>query len=953
MWLQRIRSATRTDIFLLAISFGVLLFTAYYFLFLVNRIEVGFSFETAGGRVIALTRKCAADPNCVRQDDRVEKFGNLSLTEANADRSIFIFRDLGQGDGPWPIIYRRNGERRVYFTKPGKMVFSLASVAVVMFPLMFWVAGTCAVLFIRPRNRRWLVLVMFNYLAVIWAASGFVSNLRWGYSSVIFHSVFWLFLAVLIHLHLIVPERSFPRVSNFLLGPLYLTAAGLTTYDLIYTIPLYYLGIGFFLSVLVSLGFLIARASKKVAPRNQVANRLLLFGVAVGLVPVILLVVVVSTMPSTRLYEMYSIVAGTLYFFILPAWPFSYLYALYRTRSVGVEFRANRLLATYGFFSLYVTIFVSIGITGLARIGSDPTRNLFLLVLSLIFVVLAPMLRTRSQSFVDRFIYGIRHQPEDILGAFATRIPQALSRPVLRDVICEEILPAMLIRQSGLYIYDGEHLSTIYVRGVPIRGGSLELGELNELVRRVKSKVAVDLEEDPVFSWVKLVIPLETQDLTIGWWLLGRRDPDDFYSKSEIRVLTNLANQFAPVIENFRLLEMARQEVEQNQRLQGQLVQSQKMEAIGRLSAGVAHDFNNLLSVILGYSSLLMAKYGADEQLSRYLGDIRDAGNRAAALTRQLLAFSRQQVMEAKVVDLNELVEEVEKMLRRLTGEDIELVTKLALGLPMVKIDPGQMSQVILNLAVNARDAMPDGGRLWLETSAVLVHEEMTDAHQARIAPGHYVVMVVADSGSGIDPKVSARIFEPYFTTKEMGKGTGLGLSMVYGIIRQSRGAIQVESELGSGTTFRIFLPAAGEDTVAQSILIEDTARASAERRGTETILLVEDEDSVRAVAREILESNGYRVFEATDGQEALYQVLTTDAHFDLVLTDVIMPVMKGTELARRLAAERPAIKVVFMSGYNEESAFGQRETDERAVLIQKPFAPQDLLRRVREVLDR
>ncbi len=253
-------------------------------------------------------------------------------------------------------------------------------------------------------------------------------------------------------------------------------------------------------------------------------------------------------------------------------------------------------------------------------------------MLSLLFVTLAPLLRRRSQSFVDRYIYGIRHQPEDILSAFATRIPQALSRPVLRDVICEEILPAMLIRQSGLYIYDNEVLTTIYEQAVPARGRPIDSDELHDLVRRVKPKTSLSLAGDPIFHWVRLVIPLETQDLTIGWWLLGRRDPDDYYSRIEVLVLTNLANQFAPVIENFRLLEMARQEVEENRRLQEQLVQSQKMEAIGRLSAGVAHDFNNLLSVILGYSSLLMAKYGADEQLSRYLGDIRDAGNRAAAL---------------------------------------------------------------------------------------------------------------------------------------------------------------------------------------------------------------------------------------------------------------------------------------------------------------------------------
>ena len=952
MWRERIRSIERVDLLFLAISFGLLLLIVNYVGYTITRMDIGFQADRAAWKVVSIEPHCKADPKCVRPGDFVEKIGNLSATEVKADRTIHILRDLVDSERA-PIIYRRDGQRRAYYGRTVPTPFSVTQVGMVSFPFMFWLAGTAAVLFVRPRNRRWLVLVAFNYLTVIWSAAGMVAS-HWGYSAVLFHIVLWPFLAVLIHLHLIVPEDSFPWLSRWLIGPIYAGALLLVVADYLLLVPSAFQNIAFLLGVFASMLLLSARAFQNVSPQHQVANRLLLFGVMVGLLPVIFLVLVVMLLPSGDVYSTYSIVAGGLFLFILPAWPFSYLYALYRSRSVNVEFRANRLVATYGFFSLYVSIFTGIAIISMPQIGTEHGRTLFLLLLSLIFVVLAPMLRARSQTFVDRYIYGIRHQPEDILGAFATRIPQALSRPVLRDVICEEILPAMLIRQSGLYIYDGEHLSVIYERGVPARGRSIEIDELSELVRRVKPKTSISLLDDPIFHWVRLIVPLETQDLTIGWWLLGRRDPDDFYSKVEIRALTNLANQFAPVIENFRLLEMARQEVEENKRLQEQLVQSQKMEAIGRLSAGVAHDFNNLLSVILGYSSLLMAKYGADEQLSRYLGDIRDAGNRAAALTRQLLAFSRQQVMEAKVVDLNGVVEEVEKMLRRLTGEDIELVTQLASGLPMVKIDPGQMSQVILNLAVNARDAMPEGGQLSLTTRAMLLHEELVDAHQARIAPGHYVVLAVSDTGSGIDPKVQARIFEPYFTTKEMGKGTGLGLSMVYGIIRQSRGAIQVESELGEGTTFRIFLPAAGDDTVAQAIVHEEKGRAKAEKRGTETLLLVEDEDSVRSVAREILEANGYRVIEATNGQEALDRVRSREGPLDLVLTDVIMPVMKGTELARRLATEKPGLKVVFMSGYNEESVFGVREAGEPAVvLIQKPFSPQDLLRWVREVLDR
>lgn len=952
MWRRRIQAVERIDVLLVVISFGLVFLVAMYLFHLLGRKELGFAVETDRWQVVAVEKRCLADPTCVRYGDFVEKIGNLSFRESQVDRAIFILRDAVYPEVT-PVLFRRGKDRRIYYATQLPVKLGISQVGMAIFPWMFWLAGTTAVLFLRPRNQRWLVLVAFNYLTVIWSATGMISALRWGYSAVIFRAAIWPFLAVMIHLHLIVPEVSLPRLTRFLVWPMYTFAFAMVVVDYYLILPRAVLGLALMVTIGISLALLTARAFQKVSLQHQVANRLLLFGVFVGLLPVMFLTVLVSKLPENRPAEVYSVLVGMLFLFILPAWPFSYLYALYRSGLSNVEFRANRLLATYGFFSLYVTLFAAVAIFGLPFTNTEYSRVTYLLVTSVIFVVLGPILRGRSQSLVDRYIYGMRHQPNDILSAFATRIPQALSRSVLRDVICEEILPAMLIRQSGLYIYDADALNTLYERGVPPRGRPIESDELGDLVRRVRSRTSIDLRGDPIFHWVRLVIPLETQDLTIGWWLLGRRDPDDYYSNAEIQVLTNLANQFAPVIENFRLLEMARQEVEENKRLQEQLVQSQKMEAIGRLSAGVAHDFNNLLSVILGYSSLLMAKYGSDEQLSRYLGDIRDAGNRAAALTRQLLAFSRQQVMEAKVIDLNAVVEEVDKMLRRLAGEDVEVITRLSPGLPMVKVDPGQMSQVILNLAVNARDAMPDGGQMRLETCAVLLHEEQSDAHQTRIAPGQYVQLSVTDTGSGIDPKVKARIFEPYFTTKEMGKGTGLGLSMVYGIIRQSRGAIQVESEIGRGTTFRIWLPAAGEETIAQSIVREDTGRARAEQPGTETILLVEDEDSVRAVAREILSANGYRVIEATNGQEALDRVRTFEGPLDLLLTDVIMPVMKGTELARRLSVERPGLKIVFMSGYNEESIFGGRDASEPAVLIQKPFAPQDLLRRVREVLER
>jgi signal transduction histidine kinase len=453
---------------------------------------------------------------------------------------------------------------------------------------------------------------------------------------------------------------------------------------------------------------------------------------------------------------------------------------------------------------------------------------------------------------------------------------------------------------------------------------------------------------ESVFSWVRLALPLSIPDRIIGLWLLGRRDPDDYYPQSDIQLLATLANQIGPVIENFRLVERARQEVAENKRLQEQLVHSQKMEAIGRLSAGVAHDFNNILSVIIGYSNLLLAQYRDDVSLRQSVTNIKDAGERAAGLTKQLLAFSRQQVMEAQVTSVNAIVRDVEKMLRRLAGEDIELTTSLAPKLPSVKIDPGQMGQVIINLAVNARDAMPDGGRISIETESVTFGRPGRSCHRG-IPDGAYVLLTISDTGQGIDPDVQRHMFEPYFTTKEIGKGTGLGLSMAYGIISQSKGRIFVDSAVGKGSNFSIYLPAISETEIAREI-----ARGSRStiHLGTETVLLVEDEESVRAVTCEILQSNGYTVIEAPDGLRAIDEFNRYQGGIDLLLTDVVMPHMKGPELAKRLLRLEPRLKVMYMSGYNEEAILGRSFGKGSSVLIHKPFSPQTLARKVRDVLD-
>jgi CheY-like chemotaxis protein len=372
------------------------------------------------------------------------------------------------------------------------------------------------------------------------------------------------------------------------------------------------------------------------------------------------------------------------------------------------------------------------------------------------------------------------------------------------------------------------------------------------------------------------------------------------------------------------------------------------MEAVGRLAGGVAHDFNNLLTVITGRSAILLGRLKADDPLRRSVEQIQKTADRAAGLTRQLLAFSRKQVLQRKDLDLNDMVEEVSGMLRRLIGEDVELLLTLGPKAGHVNADPGQLEQVLMNLAVNSRDAMPRGGTLGVETDCVQVEAAPPDRPEA-LPPGPYAVLRVVDTGVGMDAATQARIFEPFFTTKEPGKGTGLGLSMVHGVVRQHGGAIQVRSVVGGGTTFEIYLPQVASP--AEPARVEDAA--GHETPGRETILLVEDEDDVRALAREVMERQGYRVLEASDGLQALRRYQSEGDRIDLVLSDVVMPRMSGRELVDRVRAIRPDMRVLYMSGYTEDAIVRHGVRDASTVLLGKPFAPADLLAKIREVLDR
>ncbi len=376
-------------------------------------------------------------------------------------------------------------------------------------------------------------------------------------------------------------------------------------------------------------------------------------------------------------------------------------------------------------------------------------------------------------------------------------------------------------------------------------------------------------------------------------------------------------------------------DITQRKRLEEQLLHAQKLEAVGRLAGGVAHDFNNMLTVISGYNRMLLDQLSPVDPLRGYSEEVLKAADRAAALTNQLLAFSRRQVMQLKVVDVNGLVSNAENMLRRLIGEDLDLIFSLSPNAGNTRADAGQFEQILFNLAVNARDAMPEGGRLTIETSAAHLDDD-------------YVKTAVSDTGHGMDAETRRHIFEPFFTTKERGKGTGLGLATVYGIVKQSGGDIWVYSEVGKGTTFKVYLPRVDEPAPGG-----ERPPAISPRAGHETLLVVEDERGVRELVTAMLTQHGYKVLKAADALEAVHVAHQHEGPIDLLLTDVMMPQMSGRELAKQLLPERPEMRVVYLSGYTENTVLQRGVLEPGVDFLAKPFSQEALARKLREVLDR
>jgi signal transduction histidine kinase len=482
-----------------------------------------------------------------------------------------------------------------------------------------------------------------------------------------------------------------------------------------------------------------------------------------------------------------------------------------------------------------------------------------------------------------------------------------------------------------------------------LTGSAVTSGEL-----LVVQDPADDVRTDPAYREIYrrlgvrafLVAPVKIDDKVMG--VLGIRTcRAEGFSKADVEMARALASQAAIALENSRLYQELQRAFDELSQTKDQLVQAQKMEAIGQLAGGIAHDFNNILTVIGGRSHLLLARAAADDGARPDIELIAKATDRAAALTRQLLAFSRKQVLAPKALDLNALVGGLAPMLSPLIGEHIELLIAPRPGLGQVMADPGQLEQVIMNLAVNARDAMPEGGTVKIETGSMDLPDGAKHA-QGQIPPGQYVTLTVHDSGCGMEPATLTKIFEPFFTTKESGKGTGLGLSTVYGIVHQSNGFIGVDSTLGQGTVFTIYLPR----TAMAAETLDTQAAPESPARGWETILLVEDDDAARALISDVLKTHGYTILETGDPLEAIAIGERYPGPVHLLFTDVVMPGMRGPTLAARIRGLRPEIAVLYTSGYTDGTILSRDTIEPPGLFLQKPLTPAVIVRAVRDALD-
>jgi PAS domain S-box-containing protein len=540
-----------------------------------------------------------------------------------------------------------------------------------------------------------------------------------------------------------------------------------------------------------------------------------------------------------------------------------------------------------------------------------------------------------AQSYSNDVRYGDNEL--DILNFVSQHLASAILRKRNEEALRDSELRYRSLVQSAVYGIYRSSTNNLFLEVNPAIVNMLGYDSAQEVLALNLSKDVYADEAERVRLIQQHGRQGRVENVEVKW---KRKDGKPITVRLSGRTVTNSQGE----VEGF---EMITEDVTERRALEEQLRQSQKMEAVGRLAGGVAHDFNNLLTVIKGYSELMLDELKDADPLRSEVEEIKKAADRAAGLTRQLLAFSRQQVLAPKVLEMNSVVSNMDKLLKRLLGEDISLYTVLEAGLGRVKADPGQVEQVIMNLAVNARDAMPRGGKLTVETANVDLDEDYAHEHIGA-KPGAYVMLAVSDTGSGMTPQVRQRIFEPFFTTKELGKGTGLGLSTVYGIVKQSEGYIWVYSEVGMGTSFKVYLPRV--DAPAEVGHTRPLSKAA--YRGSETVLLVEDEDGVRALVRQVLHKHGYTVLEARHGGEALLHCERHRGKIELLLTDVVLEQMSGTELSARLAPIRPDMKVLYISGYTDDAIVHHGVLTQGTHFLQKPFTTESLAKKIRHVLD-
>ena len=942
------------DLLGLVISLAVLISCLYYgYVGALLRPHFGFFVDHHTGLVTSAdAAACATGEPCLQVGDRILSLRGVPFETFLADRTMVLFDPLRDLPRPLAVTAERDGRVFAVQVTPGTRRFGtpLTNLSAIVIPLAFWLVGTLAMLFFRPRDERWLVFVAWSLLTGLWWAAGFASETHLGYSSLVFHAAIWLWVAAMLHLHLVLPRRTFGRrVSRGVAGLLYALATVAAVLDLTSRIVGTAYAIPALAAILLSLGLLLRRVVTDAAPALRRASRLMAFGVVMGCLPVVLFGLLplltgpVESTPSVGAQTLIALLA----LIAVPLWPLSYLQALHRPDLGAFRFRGNRLLGTYGFLALivfgYLTYLFLATVAARAWLApSDDEIEKQLLVVtvfgSLLVVAVAAPLSAAFQRFVDRRIYGIHYSPEEVVEAMAAKLPGAVDGETLERILTRDLLPTLLVRQSAIYLLGEGPPRSFLELNVPREDPGL--AALRQIAEHAGEYLPREDARSPI-PWVRLVVRLEMQGRLLGLWLLGSRDPDDFYSRSDIDLLGKLGNQVAVILGSQR-------EMEERRTLQQYVLEVQKMEALGRLAAGVAHDFNNLLAVMLVATEMARTASDPESEVYELLEEVATACNRAAKLTKQLLTFSRRQTFDSQVIDLDGLIRENLPILRSMAGPAVELERELEAGpAGRIEADPAQVEQVLFNLTINAVDAMRHGGRLVIATRCTSI--DAAEEPNPRTPPtGDWVRWSVRDTGEGIEPVVLPHVFEPFFTTKRDRGGTGLGLSLVYGIVQLSGGHTFVQSRPGEGACFDIYLPLE-ERAETEGAATEEPSQAPRTLAPGLRVLLVEDEANVRTLVSRMLRSWNLEVVVAANGREALEAYRGLDEPVDVLLTDIVMPEMDGYDLARELAAVDPDLPVLFMSGFAPEDAIA--EEGREAILLSKPFTAAELYEGLCEAL--